>query len=124
MKEIKAYIRVIKAEDVIHALEEAGVPGFTAIEVKAIGRAIEPERAKYSIEYAEKISPITKIEVVCKEEDVERLVDIIREKAYTGHKGDGIIFVSDVSYAVKIRTGERGEGALLPGPEKRGRANE
>ncbi|MBI3752838.1 MAG: P-II family nitrogen regulator [Deltaproteobacteria bacterium] len=118
MKEIKAYIRVRKAEDVIHALEEAGVPGLTAIEVKAIGAAIEPERAKLSIEYAERISPITKLEVVCRDEDVVRLADIIRDKAYTGHKGDGIIFVSGVEYAVKIRTGEWGEGALIPTSEK------
>lgn len=125
MKEIKAYIRVIKAEAVIHALEEAGVPGLTVIEVRAIGAAIEPERAKYSIEYAEKISPITKIEIVCKDEDVERLVGIIKKKAYTGHKGDGMIFVSEVNYAVKIRTGEQGERALLPGPEikRKGRRN-
>ena len=118
MKEIKAYIRLIKAEEVIHALEKADVPGFTAIEVKAIGAAVEPERAKFSIEYAEKVSPITKIELVCKGEDVVRLVDIIKETAYTGHKGDGIIFVSGVDYAVKIRTGEWGELALLSSPEK------
>ena len=117
MKEIKAYIRLIKAEDVIHALEKAGVPGFTAIEVKAIGSAVEPERTKFSIEYAEKISPITKIELVCKDEDVVRIVDIIKETAYTGHKGDGIIFVSDVNEAIKIRTGEKGSAALLPSPE-------
>ncbi len=115
MKEIKAYIRMIKAEEAIHALKEAGVPGFTAIEVKAIGAAAEPERAEYSVEYAEKISPITKLEVVCRNDDVVRLVDIIREKAYTGHKGDGIIFVSDVEKAIKIMTGESGEKALLPG---------
>lgn len=117
MKEIKAYIRVAKAEDVIHALEKAGVPGLAAIEVKAIGAAVEPERAKFSIEYAERISPITKIELVCKDEDVVRLVNIIREKAYTGHKGDGVIFVSDIEYAIKIRTGERGDGALVPSSE-------
>jgi len=115
MKEIKAYIRTRKAEEVIHALEEAGVPGFTAVEVKAIGRAVEPEREKISVEYAERVSPITKLEVVCRDEDVQRLVDIIREKAYTGHRGDGIIFVSDVNNAVKIRTGEQGERALIPG---------
>lgn len=118
MKEIKAYIRLNKAEEVIHALEEAGVPGLTAIEVKAVGAAVEPERAKFSIEYVERISPITKVEVVCKDRDVGRLVDIIKETAYTGHKGDGIIFVSGVDYAVKIRTGEWGELALLSSPEK------
>lgn len=117
MKEIKAYIRLDKAEEVIHALEDAGVPGFTAIEVKAIGAAAVPEKTKYSIEYAERVSPIVKLEAVCSDEDLERLVDVIKGKAYTGHKGDGMIFVSDVDYAVKIRTGERGEGALLPGHE-------
>lgn len=51
MNEIKAYIRMIKTEEAIHALKEAGVPGFTAIEVKAIGAAAEPERSEYSVEY-------------------------------------------------------------------------
>lgn len=118
MKEIKAYIRLDKAEDVIHALEKAGVPGLTAIEVKAIGTAVDTTRARYSLNYIERVSPITKLEVVCRNEEVERLVDVITKKACTGRKGDGIIFVSDVNTAVKIRTGERGEGALLPAPEK------
>lgn len=114
MKEIKAYIRFFKAEEVIHALEEAGVPGLTIIEVKAIGRAAVPEEARYSINYDEKYSPITKLEIVCKDEDVERLCKIIEEKAYTGHKGDGMIFVSGVDHAIKIRTGDQGEKALIP----------
>ena len=95
MKEIKAYIRLNKAEEVIHACKEAGVSGLTAIEVKAIGAAVEPKRAKFSIEYVEKISPITKIELVYKDEDVVRLVDIIKETAYIGHR-QCIIFVSGV----------------------------
>ncbi|HAG51955.1 MAG TPA: hypothetical protein DCL42_11565 [Deltaproteobacteria bacterium] len=40
-----------------------------------------------------------------------------KETAYTGHRGDGIIFVSDVNEAIKIRTGEKGSAALLPSPE-------
>lgn len=116
MKEIKAYIRFAKAEVVIHALREADVPGLTAIEVKAIGAAVEPERVKYSINYVEEVSPVTKLEVMCKDEDVERLCRIIREKAYTGRKGDGMIFVSNIDHAIKIRTGEQGEKALIPSP--------
>lgn len=119
MKEIKAYIRLKKAEEVIHALEEAGVPGFTVIEVKAIGAAAVPEKERFSIEYAEMYSPITKLEVVCNDGDSDRLVDIIKEKAYTGHRGDGMIFVSDISHAVKIRTGERCRNTLLPGSRKK-----
>jgi nitrogen regulatory protein P-II 1 len=114
MKEIKAYIRCDKAEDVIYALEEAGVPGFTVIEVKAIRSAGAPEGERFSIEYAEKYCVITKFEIVCKDGDTVRLVDIIRENAHTGRSGDGMVFVSDIAHAVKIKTGEWGEGALLP----------
>ena len=52
------------------------------------------------------------------DEDEGRLVEVISKKACTGRKGDGIIFVSDVNITVKIRTGERGEGALLPVPKR------
>ncbi len=114
MKEIKAYIRCDKAEGVIYALEEAGVPGFTVIEVKGIGHAAVPGGERFSIEYAEKYCPVTKFEIVCKDEDAVKLVDVIRENAHTGHSGDGMVFVSDIGHAVKIRTGEWGEGALLP----------
>lgn len=116
MKEIKAYIRSIKPEEVVHALEEAGAPGITAVEVKCIGSTIDPEKAKYSIEYAEKLSPTTKLEIVCRDEAAERLITVIRGKAYTGQIGDGAIFISDIRDAVKIRTGEKGEGVLLMSP--------
>jgi nitrogen regulatory protein P-II 1 len=112
MKEIKAFIRKEKAEEVICALEEAGVPGFTAIEVTAFGTVCVPEDEKISIDFAEKVSPVTKLEVVCSDDDFERLVDLITASSHTGHPGDGMIFVSEVIGAVKIRTGERGETAL------------
>lgn len=121
MKEIKAYIRREKAEDVIYALEQAGVSGCTAIEVKAVGAAAVPEEKYLSIDYIEEVSPVTKLEIVCRDEDALRLVDIIRKMAYSGRRGDGMVFVSDINYAVKIRTGETGEAALVSKAEKKGR---
>ena len=84
------------------------------------GGDVDPEKTKLSIDYVERFCPTTKIEVVCRDEEVVRLVDIIREMAFTGHKGDGMIFVSDIEQVVKIRTNEWGEGALLPSGEKEG----
>jgi len=102
MKEIKAYFRIIKGEEVVHALEEAGAPGVIAVvEVKCIGNALNTDKAKYSIEYAEKVSPATKIELVCDDEDVEKFVSIIREKAFTGSDA-GEIVVSDVRKTVML----------------------
>lgn len=63
--------------------------------------------------------PVTKLEIVCRDDDVSRLVDVIMKTAYSGRRGDGMIFVSDVNYAVKIRSGETGEASLIPKAKKR-----
>lgn len=112
MKEIKAYIRCPKAEEVIAALEELGVKGITLIDVMGVGQLADPKTAKYSVRCVEKYSEVAKLEVVCKDSDVQKIVDTIQEKAYSGMKGDGMIFVSPVDTAVKIRTGVRNEQAL------------
>jgi nitrogen regulatory protein P-II 1 len=56
--------------------------------------------------------PKSKIELVVKDSDTERAIGVIVEAARTGAIGDGKIFVSPVSDAIRVRTGERGEAAL------------
>lgn len=124
MKEIKAYIRREKAEYVIAELEKAGVPGCTAVVVKGVGAAAVPEEEYLSIDYIEKISPVTKLEIVCKDEDAFRLVDVIKKTAYSGRRGDGMVFVSDINYALKIRTGETNDAALVSRPENKRKKKE
>jgi nitrogen regulatory protein P-II 2 len=53
-----------------------------------------------------------KIEVAVADEIVERVIEAVLATAKTGKFGDGKIFVTDLSTAVRIRTGERGEEAL------------
>ena len=53
-----------------------------------------------------------KIEIFCKDENVEEIVSLIEKTAHTGLRGDGKICVSPVEIAVRISTGERGEKAL------------
>lgn len=112
MKEIKAYIRCQKAEEVIAGLEELDVSGITLIDVMGVGQLADPKTAKYSIKCVEKYSEVAKLEVVCRDTDEHKIVETIREKAYTGMKGDGMIFVSPVDTAVKIRTSAKNEQAL------------
>jgi len=112
MKEIKAYIRPKMADRVLSALELAGVKGMTIIDVSTIGDWVDPEKTKLSIEYCDKYCCSVKIELVCVDEDVEKYVDIILEKAHTGQKGDGKIFISDISESISIRTKERGQISL------------
>jgi nitrogen regulatory protein P-II 1 len=112
MKEVKAYVRRRQVESVIDNLEEAGVKGITLIDLMGLGSFADPHQMKYSISCVEKYSDISKLELVCRDDQVHEIVRIIRETAFTGLKGDGIIYVSPVDMAVKIRTGAIGESGL------------
>ncbi|NOY57687.1 MAG: P-II family nitrogen regulator [Calditrichaeota bacterium] len=112
MKAVKAYIRCIKAEEVLEALEDAGIRDVTLIDVMGTGHLVDPNVSKYSIECVKKYSKVAKVEVVCSSTDVHKVVEVIRKAAFTGMPGDGMIFVSSVEMAVKIRTGAVGESAV------------
>ncbi|MEX0736816.1 MAG: P-II family nitrogen regulator [Bacteroidota bacterium] len=108
MNEIKAYIRPALGHKVIGALKAAGITNLSVIHVKGIGVFEDPQTEKYDAEIIEKSSDMLKIEIICRREDVERYVEILKQGAYTGKPGDGAIFVSSVERAVKIRSGEEG----------------
>lgn len=112
MKEIKAYIRCQKAEKVIEALEDIGVHGITLIDVMGVGTLADPQTSKYSVRCVKKYSQVAKLEAVCDDTDVQKIVDTIRQVAYTGMPGDGMIYGTTVDIAVKIRTGAVDEDAL------------
>lgn len=97
---------------VVHALEEAGFCNMTVIDVKAIWHDMRPEDLRYSLELAERYMNVAKLEIVARDQDVPRIVEIIERAARTGRSGDGLIYVSSVEEAVHIRTGARGEKAL------------
>jgi nitrogen regulatory protein P-II 2 len=58
----------------------------------------------------------TRIDVFCRGAQLIAIVETIRRVARTGHPGDGIIFVSPVTLAYRIQTGEWGESAMQPRP--------
>lgn len=99
-------------DGVISALELAGVPGMTVIDVSSIGKWADPERSKLSIEFCDKYCTSVKIEMVCSDDEFEKFMNIILNKAYIGKKGDGKIFISDISDAISIRTKQRGADAI------------
>jgi nitrogen regulatory protein P-II 1 len=112
MKEIKAYVRTETLEKTVEALEAAGAPGITVTEVHPVGYGFDANYFTSTEEIVKRYWTIAKLEVVCADQDVERLVDVISRGACTRRKGDGMIFVSPVQAAVRIRTGERNEAAL------------
>jgi len=112
MKLITAVIKPFKLEEVRQALGEVGVQGLTVSEVKGFGRQKGHTELYRGAEYAVDFVAKTKIEAAVPEALVERAVEAIVGAAVTGSIGDGKVFVSDLSYAVRIRTGETGDQAL------------
>lgn len=112
MQEIKAYLRKEKVNDVVRALRDAGVARMTITHVWSLGSGVDPEDFRVSFETGTQYTDKAKLEFVCAEPDVDVLVTIIESHGRTGDRGDGIIFVSPVGRAVKIRTGAEGRAAL------------
>ncbi|MEL6519920.1 MAG: P-II family nitrogen regulator [Pseudomonadota bacterium] len=112
MKKIEAIIKPFKLDDVKEALQEIGVQGLSVIEVKGFGRQKGHTELYRGAEYVVDFLPKVKIEVVLADDQLDSAVDAIVNAAKTDKIGDGKIFVSDISQAIRIRTGEDGEDAL------------
>src|SRR5581483_9795812 len=113
MKEIKAILQPFILSKVIEALKEIeGLPGVTVSDVRGFGKARAigaPEAFQDdSVEYVKK----AKLEIVVPDDVADQVVAIITQHAHTGNPGDGKIFVYQVEDVVRIRTGERGNGAI------------
>jgi nitrogen regulatory protein P-II 1 len=115
MKEIKAFIRREKVNQTVEELQRAGAPGITVTEVHPVGYGYEPnyfECHHTSVLNSYNYLAIVKLEVVCADEDLEKLVRVVQKLSHSGIEGDGVIFVLDVTDAIRIRDGERGEQVL------------
>ena len=112
MKKIEAIIKPFKLDDVKEALHEVGVQGMTVVEAKGFGRQRGHTELYRGAEYVVDFLPKLKVEAVVADAGVQSAIDAITKAAQTGKIGDGKIFVSDVGEAVRIRTGETGDGAL------------
>ena len=112
MKKVEAVIRPFKLDDVKEALLDEGIKGLTITEVRGYGRQKGHTETYRGSEYQIEFVPKMKIEVVVDDDSVEKVVEAILRTAKTGQVGDGKIFISEVTDAIRIRTDESGTEAL------------
>lgn len=112
MKKIEAIIRPFKLDEVKEILLEEGIKGLTITEVRGYGRQKGHTETYRGSEYQIEFVPKIKIEVVINDETAEKVVSSILKVAKTGQVGDGKIFISEVTDAIRIRTDESGPDAL------------
>ena len=107
-----------KFEELKQALNAIGVTGLTVTQV--LGCGVQKGASEYyrGVKVDMDVLPKVKVEVVVSKVPVSEVISAARKALYTGHIGDGKIFVYDVENAVRVRTGETGYDALQDSDEK------
>jgi nitrogen regulatory protein P-II 2 len=112
MKMITAIIKPFKLDDVRQAVADIGIQGITVTEVKGFGRQRGHTELYRGAEYVVDFLPKTKVELAVADELAEQIIEAIANAARTGKIGDGKIFVTKLTQAIRIRTGETGAEAV------------
>lgn len=89
-------------------LSEIGATGAMFSGIQGYGTEHSEQYIYNGEQFFEQLYSKTKVEVVIKDELVEKLIDLVVTRISTGQIGDGRIFVYNVEEAVRVRTGERG----------------
>ncbi len=111
MKKVEAIIRRSKFRAVKEALHNKGINFFSYWDVTGIGNESTGQVYR-GVSYSTSDIQRRYISIVVNNEFEQAAIDAIIETAKTGEVGDGKIFVSDVSEAYRIRTGEKGGETL------------
>ena len=112
-KKIEAIIREDQFQDVKDALRKIGIVGMNVMEVRGHGQQGGIVLAGRTGSYQVDMLPKMQINIVLSDRNVEKTVKTIVKAARTGSPGDGIIFIYPVEEVIRIRTGERGQDALM-----------
>ncbi|MDO5340459.1 MAG: P-II family nitrogen regulator [Eubacteriales bacterium] len=109
-------IEVITSMEKLSSLKEAlnklGASGITVIQ--ALGCGVQKGTYEYEARQNSQMELLPKqmIITIVEDELVDKAVETIKKELYTGHIGDGKIFISPVSNIIRVRTGEEGMDAL------------
>ena len=112
MTKVNEFIQKFSQKNFMKKLEKIGVSGVTVSNV--LGCGVQ----KGSFEYEEdtdsyyQLLPKSMIMIICESKNVDSLIELVKIELYSGHIGDGKIFVSPVDNIIRIRTGEQGVKAL------------
>lgn len=113
MTKIDIITRPEKLEELKAAMNEIRVTGMTVTQVYGCGLTRGHTEVYRGKEFTINLVPKVKVEIVVCEVPVEKVLEAAKKACCTGRIGDGKIFVYDVENAVRIRTGEEGDIAVI-----------
>lgn len=113
LTKIDIITRPEKLEELKDALNTIGVAGMTVTQVYGCGLSKGHKEVYRGKEVTINLVPKVKVETVVCEVPVEKVLEAAKRACFTGHIGDGKIFVYPLENAVRIRTGEEGDIAII-----------
>lgn len=113
MKKVEAIIRPENFQALRDKLEEVGINGLTVSEVAGCGQQKGQQGLFRGNTFEIRLLPKVKVEMVVEAEYVDEIVQIIQSTCSTNNVGDGKIFIIPIENAIRIRTGEDGNKAIV-----------
>ena len=112
MTKIEIICKEARFEALKKALTDIGITGMTMAHV--LGCGVQKGKPEYyrGVEVEATLLPKIQLDIVVSKVPVRRVIETAKKVLYTGHIGDGKIFVYDVENVIKVRTGEEGYDAL------------
>lgn len=102
MKLVRGIVREDKLNEIILALDQAGAPGITVMEVR--GRGASALMGIWRGRPYPVLHPMCAIELIVQDDAAGDIADVMMEAAHTGHKGDGHIVVMSLDQTLAVRT--------------------
>ena len=113
MIKLECILRPEKFEPVREALSKFGVKGMTVSQVMGCGLQKGHSEFYRGTEVSVSLLPKMKLEIVTTDDRADEIIKIIRSVGVTGNIGDGKIFITPIKDAIRMRTGETGNDALV-----------
>jgi nitrogen regulatory protein PII len=110
LKLVTGFFAPSKLEGLRRALWDKGWRSFSVSQAQGLG--LQRGRLDHDDEFVSAFQQRFRLEVACRDEELEALLETLVEQARSGRVGDGKIWVTDLVEAVRVRTGERGDAAL------------
>jgi len=112
LSKIEIITGMSKMANLKKALSKVGVRGITVMQV--LGCGVEKGSQEYAVDENDimELLPKQQINIIVETEKVPEIVELVKQELYTGHIGDGKIFVYGIDNVIRVRTGEEGPEAL------------
>jgi nitrogen regulatory protein P-II 1 len=115
MKRVEVIMLPARLDEVADALAEAGIEGMSVYEARVFGGERGRRVVYRGSSHVVDCTPRIKIELIVPDDVVPRVLDALEQSPQTGQADDRRVLISEVADAMRVRTGDRGDGAIDQG---------